>query len=96
LIINITGGLGVKAVIINNGTSEATDIPWQVHAEGGILGRINMSVNGTISRIPAGGTVAVGKLIMVGLGPLSITVKVADEETTASGVLFLFFVIIMK
>jgi len=86
----------VKAVITNNGTSDANDIPWQIHVEGGILGRINITVNGTIDNIPAGGTISVGKIMLFGFGPITITVKVADEEKTTSGFLFLFFVIGVK
>jgi hypothetical protein len=94
--IDIKGGFGVKVVITNNGTSDANDIPWQVHAEGGILGRINITVNGSIFKLPAGGTVSVGKLILFGFGPITITVKIADCEKTTSGFLFLFFVIGVK
>jgi outer membrane protein assembly factor BamB len=94
--IDITGGFGITAVITNNGTSDANDIPWQIHVEGGILGRINITVNGTIDNIPAGGTISVGKLMLFGFGPITITVKVADEEKTVSGFLFLFFVIGVK
>jgi hypothetical protein len=94
--IDIKGGFGVKVVITNNGTSDANDIPWQVHVEGGILGRINITVNGSIFKLPAGGTVSVGKLLLFGFGPITITVKVADEEKTTSGFLFLFFVIGVK
>ncbi|MCX6671281.1 MAG: PKD domain-containing protein, partial [Euryarchaeota archaeon] len=92
----IKGGFGVKAVITNNEASDANDISWQVHVEGGILGRINETVNGTISNIPAGGTIVIGKLMLFGFGPITITVKVADEEITVSGFLFLFFVIVVK
>jgi PKD repeat protein len=94
--IDIKGGFGVKVVITNNGTSDANDIPWQVHVEGGILGRINITLNGTIGNLPSGGTISVGKLMLFGFGPITITVKVADEEKTTSGFLFLFFVIGVK
>jgi len=84
LTFSITGGLGVNLKITNNGTINATSVPWQLHVQGGILGLINKTVNGTIS-IPAGGTISVGKLMLFGFGPITITAKVADEEKTATG-----------
>jgi hypothetical protein len=92
---SIKGGLGVKARITNNGTSDVTDVTWQIHVEGGILKMINKIVNGTIT-IPVGKSVTVKTGIIFGFGPISITAKVADEEKTASGFLFLFFVIGVK
>jgi hypothetical protein len=95
LTFNIAGGLGVKAVITNNGTSDANDIPWQIHVEGGILGMINKTVNGTID-IPAGGTVTVGTGMLLGFGAISITAKVADEEQTATGTQIIIFSMVKK
>jgi len=95
LTFSITGGLGVKAVIKNNGTSDVTGIPWQIHVQGGILGMINKTVNGTID-IPAGGSKTVGTGMFFGFGAISITAKVADEEKTATGTILLFFVIGIK
>jgi hypothetical protein len=86
LTFTITGGLGIWINIKNNGTANATDVPWWIHVEGGILGRINKTVNGTID-IPAGlgVTVSVGTGMLFGFGAISITAKVADEEKTATG-----------
>ncbi|MFA5103547.1 MAG: FG-GAP repeat protein, partial [Candidatus Thermoplasmatota archaeon] len=93
LIFSITGGLGVKAEITNNGTSDASDIPWQIHVEGGILGMINKTVNGTVD-IPAGDTVTVKTGILLGFGAISIIAKVADEEQTATGTQLIIFSIV--
>jgi hypothetical protein len=84
LTFNIAGGLGIKATIKNNGTSDATDVPWQIHVEGGILGLINKTVNGTTD-IPSGETISVGKIMVFGFGPITITAEVAYEEKTATG-----------
>jgi hypothetical protein len=35
-------------VIKNIGKAKATKVEWEIHVEGGILGRINKTVNGTI------------------------------------------------
>ena len=80
----IAGGFGVKTVIKNNGTSNLNNITWQIHVEGGILGMINKTVNGTID-IPAGESVTVTTGMLIGFGKISIIAKVADEEKTAEG-----------
>ena len=97
LTFSITGGLGVNLKITNNGLINATDVAWQIHVEGGILGRINKTVNGTVD-IPAGlgMTVSVGTGMLFGFGPITITVKVADEEQTATGIQFIIFSMVKK
>lgn len=90
LTFSIAGGVGVKAVIKNNGTSDATGVPWQIHVEGGILGMINKTVNGTID-IPAGDTVTVKTGILLGFGAISIIANVAGEEQTAEGTQLIIF-----
>ena len=95
LTFSITGGLGVNLKITNNGTANASGVPWQLHVQGGILGLINKTVNGTID-IPAGGTKTVGTGMLFGFGTLSITAKVADEEKTATGTQIIIFSIVKK
>jgi len=95
LTIDITGGLGVKLKVTNTGKVNATDIPWWIHVEGGILGRINKTVNGTVN-ISAGMTRAVVFLPLLGLGSIAITAKVADEEKTAEGMYLFIFSIVNK
>jgi hypothetical protein len=88
--IDINGGIGVKAIITNNGGSDATDISWQIHVEGGMLGMINKTVNGTID-ITAGGSKTVGTGMLLGFGAISIVARVADEEQTATGTQLIIF-----
>jgi hypothetical protein len=88
--IDINGGIGVKAIITNKGASDATDISWQIHVEGGMLGMINKTVNGTID-ITAGGSKTVGTGMILGFGAISIVAKVADEEQTATGTQLIIF-----
>jgi len=90
LTVGITGGFGVNLKITNNGLINATDVAWQIHVEGGILGRINKTVNGTVD-IPAGETVTVKTGMLFGFGAISITAKVADEEQTATGTQIIIF-----
>jgi hypothetical protein len=97
LTFSISGGLGIWINIKNNGTANATDVPWWIHVEGGILGRINKTVNGTID-IPAGlgVTISVGTGMLFGFGPISITAKVAEEEKTATGTQLIIFSMVKK
>ena len=95
LTFSIKGGIGVKVEITNNGTSAANDIPWQIHVEGGMLGMINKTVNGTID-IPAGETVTVKTGMLLGFGAISISAKVADEEQTATGTQIIIFSMVKK
>lgn len=81
----ITGGLGVNVVIMNNGSVNIADIDWQIHVKGGILGLINKTMNGTID-IPIGEIRTVSTGSFLGLGPIAITAKVADEEKTTEGI----------
>jgi hypothetical protein len=95
LTFSITGGLGVKAVILNNGTTNATDVPWQIHVEGGMLGMINKTVNGTVD-VPAGETVTVKTGMLFGFGAISITARVADEEQTTTGTQLFIITMVKK
>jgi hypothetical protein len=95
LTFSITGGLGVNLKITNSGTANVTDVPWQIHVEGGILKMINKTVNGTID-IPAGKSVTVKTGMLLGFGAISITAKVADEEQTATGTQLIIFSMVKK
>jgi hypothetical protein len=95
LTVGVTGGLGVKAVIKNEGTIDVNNVPWWIHVEGGILGLINKTMNGTIN-ITAGETIPVGKMILFGFGPITITVKVADEEQIVTGTQLIIFSMVEK
>jgi hypothetical protein len=92
---SITGGLGVNLKITNTGTINVSGVPWLIHVEGGILGRINKTVNGTID-IPVGESKTVGTGMLFGFGAISITAKVADEEQTATGTQIIIFSMVKK
>jgi len=95
LTFSIAGGLGVSLKITNNGAVNATNIPWSIHVQGGILGRINKTMSGTVN-ISAGKTIPVGTIKVFGLGAITITAKVADEEQTAKGTQILIFSMVKK
>lgn len=95
--IDITGGLGVKVVITNNNeTVNITNINWEITVKGGILKMINKTKNGTIDVIEQGKSEIVGTGLFFGLGPIAITVKVADYERTAKGIQFIIFSMVKK
>ncbi len=89
---SITGGLGINLHINNNGAVNVGGVPWQLQVTGGLLGKINKSMNGTAD-IRIGGTKIIGTGMLFGFGALTITAKVADEEQTAKGFQFLFLTI---
>jgi len=92
---NITGGLGVNLKITNNGTTNANEIAWKIQVRGGILGKINKIIDGTVD-IQAGGSKTVGTGLFFGLGPIAITAKVADVEKTAEGTQFFILTMTKK
>jgi hypothetical protein len=92
---SITGGLGVNLKIKNEGTMNATGIPWQLQVNGGLLWMINKTLNGTIN-IPAGQTKTVGTGMLIGFGALTITAKVADEEQTTTGFQIIVYSMVKK
>jgi hypothetical protein len=92
--IGINGGIGIHVTITNLGMVNVTSIPYQLQVNGGIFGRINKTINGTID-VPVGGTFSV-RLMLFGFGPLTIIVKIGTEEWTKTGFIILFFVIGVK
>jgi subtilisin family serine protease len=72
--VNIKGGVGVEAVITNEGASDVTGVAWQIHIEGGILRSINKTVSGTVD-IKAGASQTVSTGMLFGLGGIIISVK---------------------
>ena len=95
IIIDINGGLGVKAVITNNGTTPLSTITWQLQVTGGIFGKINKTINGTVD-IPSGKSVTVKTGMLLGFGAISIIAKVAGEEQTATGFQFIILSMVKK
>ena len=87
---NITGGLGISAVIKNTGVADATGITWKINLSGGFI-LVGKSKTGTVD-IPAGGQVIV-KDFVIGFGKTTITVTADTATKTATGTVLLFFVL---
>jgi len=86
----IKGGLGVNIKITNYGMLKSTVFNWEIHAEGGILGMIDKSVNGSVD-IPVGESKTVGTGLFFGFGSITVSAKVADVEKTEDGMQFIIF-----
>jgi len=86
---SISGGIGVKAVIKNIGTGDATGVAWEIALDGKLI-FLGKSKTGTVD-IPAGGSVTV-KSFVIGFGATNINVTAADDAMTKTGKVLLFFV----
>ena len=88
--VNIKGGLGVEAVITNDGTSDVTDVDWQIHVEGDRFGLINKTVSGTVD-IKAGESKTVSMELFFGLGGIVISARADIVGKAVKGTqLFIF------
>jgi hypothetical protein len=87
----VTGGLGVSAVIANTGTADATNVNWNIHCDGNIL--LGSEKTGTIPQLAAGQSVSIKSGLIVGFGKTTITITVGSSSSTASGTVLLFFIV---
>jgi subtilisin family serine protease len=83
--VTINGGLGIQAVITNQGPSDVTGIDWQIHVQGGILGLVNKTVSGTVD-LKAGESQTVSLRPFFGLGNIVISVRVGDVGKAVRGI----------
>jgi len=95
----VKGGFGkVSADVENIGTVNATDIDWSISVQGGILGLINRSTEGTIATLDTGETETVETdpvfQFIFGFGRINITIEATYAETwTGTGFVFGPFVL---
>ena len=88
---SISGGFGVSVVVENTGTASASNVEWSITLEGGLV-LVGKSAEGTISSIPAGGSVTVKIPFVLGFGGVTITATADGLSKTASGTVLLFLV----
>jgi hypothetical protein len=98
--IKITGGFGIKAVIMNNGSITATNIQWTFTLTGGLI-LYGKTKSDTITSLAAGTSATVKDKLIIGLGKTTITLDVSCAEgtsatQTAAGTIFLFFILGVK
>jgi PKD domain/Beta-propeller repeat len=87
---SITGGIGVSLVITNIGTEDASDVPWLIRVDGGLLGLIQKVTEGSID-VSAGSSATVKTGLFLGIGPFVITARVGALEKTGSGMQIIVF-----
>ena len=90
---SITGGIGVAVVLTNTGVEDATDVPWLIHVEGGMIGLVKKTAEGQVN-VSAASSISVNTGVFLGLGPIMITARVGAVEKTASGTQVIFFSIV--
>ncbi len=81
-VVEISGGWGVTAMIINTGTAEATNTPWSIYFCSGWV-FIGGLTEGTIN-VPAGGETRIRSGLVFGFGPGSITVTAGGASKIVS------------
>jgi len=89
--VEISGGLGAKAVIRNTGEEDISDLEWSIVLENGLV-PFGREKTGVIENLPAGDEVMIRSFVF-GIGRSMITVTAGCAEETVPGLLFLFFVI---
>ena len=91
--IEVTGGVGAKAIITNNGLVDAVQVPYELTVTGGILGLINKTVNGTID-IKVGTIESISSGLLFGLGSIEINVTIGVKNKFAKGMQFFIFTLV--
>jgi len=78
--IEVTGGpLGVSVGFRNMGNTPTTEVKWNITITGGILGRIDQSIQNTIAALEPG-IVVYERLPRIGFGHVSISVSVIPKN----------------
>ena len=90
----ITGGKGITAVIWNNGTANASMVPWTITLTGGLIFK-GKNTTGTITQLGIGQSHTISASVF-GIGRPTITVSVGGKEKTAKGFVILIFVLGLK
>jgi len=89
----IKGGVGVRLVINNSGLDDAAGVEWVIKVEGGLLGFINKTENGSTDII-AGDKKIVSTGLFFGFGSIDITASIDGEKKTAKGIQIFMLTII--
>jgi len=85
--------------IKNTGEVTAQNITWQVSVKGGLFNKINKTLNGSLTDLIPGDEILVKFGMIVGLGPIVVTMRVSainvkEVTITINGFVFLFFIIL--
>ncbi len=96
LSLTITGGLGIKLQITNEGINNVTNVDWMISVHGGLLKFINLIVGDTINNFSEGESITVGTGLFLGLGKIDITIKANDVEKIVTGQQIIFFSLVKR
>jgi|GEM_PF-880455 len=91
---SITGGKGVTVKVTNNGTANASMVPWSIDLTGGFLLK-GKTLSGTIPALNINQEKTLSSKVF-GIGKVTITATVGDKTKTATGFVFLIFVLGVK
>ncbi|MCD6513251.1 MAG: exo-alpha-sialidase [Thermoplasmata archaeon] len=83
---SVSGGMGVKAVIANEGSEDASNIGWSIDATGGLI-ILGKHAEGTIDSLAAGQETTISSGLMLGIGPVTVTINAGGASATAKGFL---------
>lgn len=98
--IELTSGLLGPSVIIRNiGDETAWDVEWSITIEGGLLGFINKTVEGTYDELSPGEEITVQIGLILGFGQIEISARAwaanaQEVSTMVNAFLILFFILI--
>jgi hypothetical protein len=92
--VTVKGGRGISVVVENQGFVPANAVPWSITLDGGII-LFGRSKAGIIPGILPGQNTTLSSSIL-GLGKVTITVTVGDDEKVVQGFVVLIFVFGMK
>ncbi len=88
----ISGGVfKVKAVVMNTGSTEATNVPWWINLTGGVI-LLGKTTKGTIPTIPAGGSATITSGMILGFGNTVVTVTADATAKSQDALVLLFFI----
>ena len=77
---NVAGPIGVKGEIKNIATNPAMNVEYTVTITGGILGKVNKVVTGTVTELAAGAIEAFNSGIFFGIGKITIAVEATADN----------------
>lgn len=91
---SISGGLRISAEITNMGVADATNVTWGISMQGLVL--LGQENTDTILQITPGDTVLIKTGLVLGLGPVEITVTAAEVEKTVTAFLLGPFILSVR
>jgi hypothetical protein len=77
--ITVTGGIGLKATLTNNGQIPLTHIAWSITLDGGLI-FVGKTTTGTIPGLESGAERTVKPSLVLGFGKTTITVSATTDE----------------